>query len=70
MLIILTGEGRNGKSLLVEWIQFLLGAYGMEGKITTLTEKPKSGAETELACSEAPPAWACPSGRSCRPPIA
>ena len=47
--IILTGEGRNGKSLLVEWIQFLLGAYGMEGKITTLTEKPKSGAETELA---------------------
>ena len=49
LFIILTGEGRNGKSLLVEWIQFLLGAYGMEGKITTLTEKPKSGAETELA---------------------
>ena len=47
--IILTGEGRNGKSLLVEWIQFLLEAYGMEGKITTLTEKPKSGVETELA---------------------
>jgi len=49
LFIILTGEGRNGKSLLIEWIQFLLGAYGMEGKITTLTEKPKSGAETELA---------------------
>ena len=49
LFVILTGEGRNGKSLLVEWIQFLLGAYAMEGKITTLTEKPKSGPDTELA---------------------
>jgi len=49
LFLILTGEGRNGKGLLVEWIQFLLGPYGMEGKITTLTERPKSGAETELA---------------------
>ena len=38
LFFILTGDGRNGKSLLVEWIQFLLGAYGMEGKITTLTD--------------------------------
>lgn len=49
LFIILTGEGRNGKSLLVEWIQFLAGPYGMGGKITTLTEKPKSGPDTELA---------------------
>ena len=49
LFIILTGEGRNGKSLLVEWIQFLVGEYGHPGKITVLTEKQKSGPDTEMA---------------------
>ena len=30
LFIILTGGGRNGKSLIVEWIQFLLATYGLE----------------------------------------
>lgn len=47
LFIILTGGGRNGKSLIVEWIQFLLATYGLEGHISLLTKAPKSGPYTE-----------------------
>jgi len=46
--IILTGEGRNGKGLLVEWLLFLLGDYGTPGALAVITEKQKPGANTEL----------------------
>ena len=46
--IILTGEGRNGKSLLVEWMQFLLGFYAQAGHLTLLTKPSKAGPNTEV----------------------
>ena len=46
--VIFTGDGRNGKGLLIEWLQFLLGEYGGVGALSVITEKQKSGPNTEL----------------------
>ena len=46
---IANGAGGNGKSLLNELLMDSLGDYGYNGHICTLTDKPKSGANPELA---------------------
>lgn len=48
LFIILTGGGRNGKSLLVEWLQYLLGAYCRAGHLSLITKASKAGPNTEV----------------------
>ena len=48
LFIILTGGGRNGKSLLIEWLQYLLGAYSRPGHLSLITKASKAGPNTEL----------------------
>ena len=48
LFIIFTGGGRNGKGVVVELMQFLLGGYSQSGHLTLLTKPMKSGPNTEL----------------------
>ena len=46
--IILTGEGRNGKGLLLDWLLFLLGEYGTSGALAVITKVQPPGPYTQL----------------------
>lgn len=48
-LFILNGNGRNGKGVIDEITMEMLGNYGLDGNITIITDKRKSGANVELS---------------------